>query len=198
MADATLTEKQKMLNQLWFQPRDPELASARARAKKLCRELNSCTPEAFKASQKIAGQLFGKVQGCYIEPDFYCDYGFNIELGPRFYANHHCVMLDAAPIRIGADVMFGPAVQLYTVTHPLDATLRQSGIEQAKPITIGNRVWIGGGAIVLPGVTIGDDAVIAAGSIVTKNVAAMTLVQGNPARPVRTLQNAAPEPATQD
>jgi maltose O-acetyltransferase len=187
MSEAFLSEKQKMLSQQWFNPRDPELAKARLTAKKLCRELNSCTPEAFKAAQHLAKQLFGKVQGCYLEPDFYCDYGFNIELGARFYANHHCVMLDAAPIRIGDDVMLGPAVQLYTVTHPLDAALRQSGIEQAKPITIGNRVWIGGGAIVLPGVTIGDDAVIAAGSIVTKDVPAATLVQGNPARAVKQL-----------
>ena len=182
MSGTAGSEKQKMLSQQWFNPRDPELTAARVRAKKLCRELNQCTPEAFKAAQQIAKQLFAKVQGCYLEPDFYCDYGFNIELGARFYANHHCVMLDAAPIRIGNDVMLGPAVHLYTVTHPLDAALRQSGIEQAKPIHIGHRVWIGGGAIILPGVTIGEDAVIAAGSIVTKDVPAGALVKGNPAR----------------
>lgn len=182
MPQAELSERQKMLSQQWFNPRDPELTAARVRAKKLCRELNQCTPEAFKAAQQIARQLFAKVQGCYLEPDFYCDYGFNIELGARFYANHHCVMLDAAPIRIGDDVMLGPAVQIYTVTHPLDAALRQSGIEQAKPIQIGHRVWIGGGAIILPGVTIGEDAVIAAGSVVTKDVPAGTVVKGNPAR----------------
>lgn len=182
MPHVELSEKQKMLSQQWFNPRDPELTAARVRAKKLCRELNQCTPEAFKAAQQIARQLFAKVQGCYLEPDFYCDYGFNIELGARFYANHHCVMLDAAPIWIGDDVMFGPGVQIYTVTHPLDATLRQSGIEQAKPIQIGHRVWIGGGAIILPGVTIGEDAVIAAGSVVTKDVPAGTVVKGNPAR----------------
>lgn len=182
MPHVELSEKQKMLSQQWFNPRDPELTAARVRAKKLCRELNQCTPEAFKAAQQIARQLFAKVQGCYLEPDFYCDYGFNIELGARFYANHHCVMLDAAPIWIGDDVMFGPGVQIYTVTHPLDAALRQSGIEQAKPIQIGHRVWIGGGAIILPGVTIGEDAVIAAGSVVTKDVPAGTVVKGNPAR----------------
>ena len=177
-----MSEKQKMLTQQWFNPRDPELTAARAKAKKLCRDLNQCTPEAFKAAQHIAKQLFAKVQGCYLEPDFYCDYGFNIELGARFYANHHCVMLDAAPIRIGDDVMLGPAVHIYTVTHPLDAALRQSGIELAKPIQIGHRVWIGGGAILLPGITVGDDAVIAAGSVVTKDVPAGALVKGNPAR----------------
>lgn len=182
MPHTELSERQKMLSQQWFNPRDPELTAARVRAKKLCRELNQCTPEAFKAAQQIARQLFAKVQGCYLEPDFYCDYGFNIELGARFYANHHCVMLDAAPIWIGDDVMLGPAVQIYTVTHPLDAALRQSGIEQAKPIQIGHRVWIGGGAIILPGVTIGEDAVIAAGSVVTKDVPAGTVVKGNPAR----------------
>ena len=182
MSDTSWSEKQKMLSQQWFNPRDPELTAARAHAKKLCRALNQCTPEAFKAAQQIAKQLFARVQGCYIEPDFYCDYGFNIELGARFYANHHCVMLDAAPIRIGDDVMLGPAVQLYTVTHPLDAALRQTGIEQAKPIQLGHRVWIGGGAIILPGVTIGEDAVIAAGSVVTKDVPAGAIVKGNPAR----------------
>jgi maltose O-acetyltransferase len=180
-----MTEKEKMLNQQWFNPRDAELAKARSLAKQACRALNQQGPEPFKKHQQLARQLFGAVQSCYIEPDFYCDYGFNISLGARFYANHHCVILDAAPVQIGDDVMFGPGVQLYTVTHPLDAQQRVTGMELAKPIVIGDRVWIGGGAIVLPGVTIGDEAVIAAGSIVTKDVAAGILVRGNPARPVR-------------
>lgn len=180
-----MREKEKMLNQQWFNPRDAELAKARSLAKQSCRELNQQGPEPFKKHQQLARQLFGSVQSCYIEPDFYCDYGFNISLGARFYANHHCVILDAARVEIGDDVMFGPGVQLYTVTHPLDAQQRTTGMELAKPIVIGNRVWIGGGAIVLPGVTVGDEAVIAAGSIVTKDVAAGMLVQGNPARPMR-------------
>lgn len=180
-----MTEKEKMLNQQWFNPRDAELSKARSAAKQRCRALNQQGPEPFKTHQQLAKQLFGKVQSCYIEPDFYCDYGFNIELGQRFYANHHCVILDAAPVIIGDDVMFGPGVQLYTVTHPLDAASRVTGIEMAKPIRIGHKVWIGGGAIVLPGVCIGDEAVIAAGSIVTKDVAAGMLVQGNPAKAVR-------------
>ena len=180
-----MTEKEKMLKQQWFNPRDSELAKARSIAKQRCRALNQQGPEPFKTHQQLAKQLFGKVRSCYIEPDFYCDYGFNIELGERFYANHHCVILDAAPVIIGDDVMFGPGVQLYTVTHPLDATSRVTGLEMAKPIHIGDKVWIGGGAIVLPGVCIGDEAVIAAGSIVTKDVAAGMLVQGNPAKAVR-------------
>ena len=182
-----MTEKEKMLSQQWFNPADAELVAIRRQAKKQCKLLNAQGPDPFKAQQPLARQLFGKVHSCYIEPDFYCDYGINIELGARFYANHHCVMLDAAPIVIGDDVMLGPGVQLYTVTHPLQAALRKTGIEQAKPIRIGHRVWIGGGAIVLPGVTIGDDAVIAAGSIVTKDVPPSTLVQGNPARVVKQL-----------
>lgn len=180
-----MTEKEKMLNQQWFNPRDAELSKARSTAKQGCRALNQQGPEPFKTHQQLAKQLFGKVQSCYIEPDFYCDYGFNIELGARFYANHHCVILDAALVQIGDDVMFGPGVQLYTVTHPLDAASRVTGLEMAKPIRIGHKVWIGGGAIVLPGVCIGDEAVIAAGSIVTKDVAAGMLVQGNPAKAVR-------------
>ncbi len=180
-----MTEKEKMLNQQWFNPRDSELAKARSAAKQRCRTLNQQGPEPFKTHQQLAKQLFGKVRSCYIEPDFYCDYGFNIELGERFYANHHCVILDAAPVIIGDDVMFGPGVQLYTVTHPLDAASRVTGLEMAKPIRIGHKVWIGGGAIVLPGVCIGDEAVIAAGSIVTKDVAPGMLVQGNPAKVIR-------------
>lgn len=171
-----------MTSGLWFNPRDPELSALRRKAKAQCRQLNEQGPEAFKQHQQLARALFGELGSCYIEPDFYCDYGVNIKVGQRFYANHHCVILDAALVTIGDDVMLGPGVQIYTVSHPLDATARLSGIEQAKPVQIGHNVWIGGQALILPGVTIGDGAVIAAGSIVTKDVAAYTLVAGQPAR----------------
>ena len=111
----------------------------------------------------------------------------NIELGQRFYANHHCVLLDAANIRIGDDVMLGPAVQIYTVSHPLAASERITGVEQALPVQIADRVWIGGGAIILPGVCIGEGAVIAAGSLVNRDVAPYTLVAGQPARLIKDL-----------
>lgn len=180
-----VTEKsarQQMLDGEWFSPRDKELSALRKAAKQRCRQLNAQGPEAFKQHQQLAAALFGRVGSCYIEPDFYCDYGINIRLGQRFYANHHCVILDAASVEIGDDVMLGPAVHIYTVTHPLDAAARVTGIEQAKPVIIGNRVWIGGQAVILPGVTIGDGAVIAAGSVVSRDVAPYTLVAGQPAR----------------
>lgn len=180
-----MTELEKMRAGEWFSPRDKQLSALRKTAKAACRALNEAGPEPFKAHQQRAKALFGRVGSCYIEPDFYCDYGIHIELGERFYANHHCIMLDAAPIRIGDDVMLGPHVQIYTVTHPLDSTLRQQGFEQARAVTIGHRVWIGGGCIVLPGVNIGDDAVIAAGAVVRDDVPAGALVAGNPAQLIR-------------
>lgn len=180
-----LTEREKMHAGDWFSPRDRELSALRKQAKAACKALNQAGPEPFKAHQQLARALFSKLGSCYIEPDFYCDYGVNIQIGQRFYANHHCVMLDAAPIVIGDDVLLGPAVHIYTVTHPLDAAQRIQGFEQAKPVQIGHRVWIGGGSIILPGVTIGDDAVIAAGSVVKQDVPAGSLVAGNPAKLVR-------------
>jgi len=180
-----MTELEKMKAGDWFQAQDKELASLRLKAKKLCHQLNQQGPVPVRAHQQLAKQLFGRVERCYIEPDFQCDYGFHIELGDNFYANHHCVMLDAAPIRIGSDVMLGPAVHIYTVNHPLEPALRRTGLEQAKTVLIGDSVWVGGGAIILPGVTIGDGAVIAAGAVVTRDVAANTVVAGNPARVIR-------------
>lgn len=182
-----MTEQEKMAAGLWFNPADKVLARQRQKAKALCLQLNQQGPLPFAAHQQLATQLFGKLGSCYIEPDFYCDYGYNIEVGNNFYANHHCIILDAGKVRIGDDVLLGPAVQIYTVTHPLDAVQRKTGLEQGTPVTIGNSVWIGGGAIILPGVTIGDGAVIAAGSVVTRDVAAFSLVAGNPATLRRSL-----------
>ncbi|WP_031570102.1 sugar O-acetyltransferase [Rheinheimera texasensis] len=183
------SEREKMALQQWFNPADRELAEQRRRAKQLCRQINQQGPEPFKAHQQLARQLFGSVGSCYIEPDFWCDYGGNIHLGQRFYANHQCVMLDAATITIGDDVMLGPAVHIYTVSHPMAASERVTGIEQAHPVIIGNRVWIGGGAIILPGVSIGEGAVIAAGAVVNRDVAPYTLVAGQPARFIKELAN---------
>jgi len=181
------SEREKMAQQQWFNPRDRELSALRREAKQRCRALNLQGPEPFKTQQQLARQLFGQLGSCYIEPDFWCDYGVNISIGQRFYANHHCVILDAAAVHIGDDVMFGPAVQIYTVTHPLQASERVTGIEQAKPVHIADRVWIGGGAIILPGVSIGEGAVIAAGSVVNCDVAPYQLVAGQPARPIKSL-----------
>ncbi|MDR7121734.1 sugar O-acetyltransferase [Rheinheimera soli] len=182
-----MTEQEKMAAALWFNPADKVLAKQRVQAKALCAQLNQQGPLPFKAHQELARQLFGKVGSCYIEPNFFCDYGKNIELGQNFYANHNCVILDAAKVSIGDDVLFGPGVQIYTVTHPLDAAQRKTGLEQGKAVTIGNSVWVGGGAIILPGVTIGEGAVIAAGAVVTKDVPAYKVVAGNPATIIKNL-----------
>ncbi len=182
-----MTEQEKMAAGLWFNPADKNLAQLRKNAKALCAQLNQQGPQPFKAHQQLARQLFGKVGSCYIEPHFFCDYGMNIELGQNFYANHNCVILDAAKVCIGDDVLLGPAVQIYTVSHPLDASLRKTGTEQGKAVTIGNSVWVGGGAIILPGVTIGEGAVIAAGAVVTKDVPAYVVVGGNPATVIKKL-----------
>lgn len=183
-----MTEQEKMLAGLWFNPADKALAKQRQLAKALCMQMNQQGPLPFHAHQQLARQLFGKVGSCYIEPHFFCDYGVNIELGQNFYANHNCVILDAAKVTIGDDVLLGPGVQLYTVTHPLDAIQRKTGLEQGRPIRIGNSVWIGGGAIILPGVSIGDGAVIAAGAVVTKDVPASVVVAGNPVTVIKTLE----------
>ncbi len=168
-------------------PFEPELVAARKRAKKVCQELNALRAEQTKARKPIYQQLFGQVSTAYIEPHFFCDYGSNIFLGERFYANHNCVILDCAEVRIGDRVMFGPNVQIYATTHPLDANERATGKEFSAAVTIGNDCWIGGGAIILAGVTIGDGAVIGAGSVVNKDIPAGVVAVGNPCRIIKSI-----------
>jgi maltose O-acetyltransferase len=162
---------------------DPELVAARARARERLASFNS-RPDASSLEQ-----LFGSVgPDVVVEPPFHCDYGFNVFVGERFYANTGCVFLDCAPIELGDRVLLGPAVHLYAATHPLDAETRRRGLEYALPITVGDDVWIGGAAIVLPGVTIGDRAVIGAGSVVVEDIPADVVAAGNPCRPLRELE----------
>ncbi len=163
-------------------PFAPELVAARKQAKQLCQQLNALRADQHKARKPLYQQLFGEVSSAYIEPNFFCDYGSNIFLGERFYANHNCVILDAAEVRIGARVMLGPNVQIYTTSHPLSAVERATGIELCAPVVIGDDCWIGGGAIILPGVTLGAGAVIGAGSVVTKDVPPGVTALGNPCR----------------
>jgi maltose O-acetyltransferase len=165
-----------------YDPSAPELLAARTRAKAVLRE--------FAASGDIGvlRALFGELpEDAVIEPPFYCDYGSNIHVGSRFYANSGCVFLDCAPITIGDNVQLGPLVQLLAPTHPLDAETRRTGVESAEPIAIGDDAWLGGGVIVLPGVTIGPRSVIGAGSVVTKDVPADVVAVGNPCRVLRPL-----------
>jgi maltose O-acetyltransferase len=171
-----------------YKPSDPELVAARRRARSLTFRFNHTPDDDGPVRQAVLVELLATVAGAAtIEPTFHCDYGFNIHLGDRFYANANCVFLDVAQIRIGDDAMFGPAVQLLTATHPVDPVERVSGHELGRPISIGHRVWLGGGVIVGPGVTIGDDVVVGAGAVVVENLPDRAVAVGNPARVVRTL-----------
>jgi maltose O-acetyltransferase len=180
------SEREKMLAGEFYDPLDAELVAARSRARDLCWDLNA-TRDADEEKRRILTELFGAGgDSVWMQPPFFCDYGSNIHLGTRVFFNFNCVVLDVCEVRIRDFTLFGPAVQILTATHPLEAELRRSR-EFAKPIAIGSDVWVGGGAIICPGVTIGDRAVIGAGSVVTKDVPAGVLAVGNPCRVVRAL-----------
>jgi maltose O-acetyltransferase len=166
-----------------FNPFEPPHKAARKHAKKLCQQINLFRSDQLKARKPLYEQLFGRVSSAFIETDFFCDYGYNIFLGEQFFANHHCVMLDAATIHIGDRVLLGPGVHLYTTTHPLNAEERASGMQLVAPIVLEDDCWIGGNSVIMPGVTIGARAVIGAGSVVTRSIPADTVAVGNPCRP---------------
>ncbi len=182
------TEKQKMLNGNLYNAADTELVNERRKARLLLKQLNGSSDDGQNLRQEILMELIPD-QGLdfWVEPPFYCDYGSNIIVGDKVFFNFNCIVLDVMQVIIGNNVLFGPGVQLYTATHPMDYQERASGLEFAKPITIGSDVWIGGGAVICPGVTIGDRCVIGAGSVVTKNIAADTFAAGNPCKPIKRL-----------
>lgn len=183
-----LSEKQKMLAGELYNSTGRELVGERHAAQRLLGRYNATDAGDAAGRLELLRQLFGAVgDNPDILPRFHCDYGCNIRVGRNCFINYNCVFLDCAAIEIGDDLQMAPAVQLYTAYHPLDRATRLAGWESAKPIRIGSGVWIGGGAIVLPGVKIGDGAVIGAGSIVTRDVPADSVAVGNPARTVRTL-----------
>jgi maltose O-acetyltransferase len=184
----TRTERQKMLAGELYLSSDPELQAAMARSMRLTEAYNQISVDELDRRSALLHELLGSFgTDSVIRPPFNCDYGSNITMGDRSFANFGLVALDCATITIGDDVQMGPNVQLLTPTHPLDADERRAGWEAALPIRIGNNVWLGGGVIVLPGVTIGRDAVVGAGAVVTRDVEPSTLVVGNPARPIRNL-----------
>ena len=181
-----MTEREKMLAGQLYNAFDPPLVQARLRAKRLCAELNART-EDDPARRAVLEQLFGAGGDTVgLTSPFFCDYGSHIELGEKVFFNFNCVVLDVCKVTIGSFTLFGPAVQVYTPLHPLDAQLRRRQ-EYGKPVTIGSDVWIGGGAIILPGVQVGDRAVIGAGSVVTRDIPAGVLAAGNPCRVIREL-----------
>lgn len=185
-----MSEKEKMCaGELYF-PADPQLSQDRLTAQDLCHQIAQLKPSQLAERKALFQQLFQTEQNdFYIEQPFRCDYGFNIHFGNNFYANYNCTMLDAAPITIGDNVMLAPNVSLFTAAHPLDPEKRNTGIEFALPITIGNNVWIGGNVVIKPNVTIGDNVVIGAGSVVTKDIPANTIAAGNPCRVLRALND---------
>ena len=179
-----------MLSGAMYNPLDPTLMMERKAAKLLFQEINSLNENHKEKRTQLLYTLFGRAgKNLWVEPPFYCDYGYNISVGYNVFMNYNCCILDVMPVNIGDRVMLAPNVQIYTATHPLQAKERNSGKEFAKPISIGNDVWIGGGAIICPGVTIGDGAVIGAGAVVTKDVPDHVFVGGNPARIIKDIDN---------
>lgn len=179
------TEWQKMQAGELYEALDPELVQRRERARGLCQALNATSETAQAARREILTTLFGAGgDSVWMQPPFYCDYGANIRLGERVFFNFNCVVLDVCEVKIGDFTLFGPAVQLYTATHPMNAALRRKQ-EYGKPIEIGADTWVGGGTIVCPGVTIGSRAVIGAGSVVTRSIPDAVFAAGNPCRVIR-------------
>lgn len=182
------TEKEKMLAGELYDATDPELAAGRRRARLLLGRLNGSRDDETALRRALLQELIGSSgANLWIEPPFYCDYGSHIHVGDDVFFNFNCVVLDVAEVRIGSGTMFGPAVQIYTATHPISAEERRKGLESGRPISIGSEVWVGGGAVILPGVTIGDRSVIGAGAVVTRDVPADVFAAGNPCRVVKEL-----------
>jgi maltose O-acetyltransferase len=179
------SEREKMLAGEMYDPLDPELVAARIRARDLCQALNATREEQDDERRRLLRTLFARGgDSVWMQPPFFCDYGSNIELGERVFFNFNCVVLDVCPVRIGSYTLFGPAVQIYTPMHPFNAKQRRER-EFGKPVDIGSDVWVGGGAIILPGVRIGSRAVIGAGSVVTRDVPDGMFAAGNPCRVIR-------------
>jgi maltose O-acetyltransferase len=182
------SQRELMLAGELYDPLDPELTAARDRARDLCQALNATAERERERRAAILRELFGGAGAdLWVQPPFYCDYGANISVGDRVFFNFNCVVLDVCRVTIGSHTMFGPAVQIYTAMHPLDAMERRSR-EFGRPVTIGDDVWVGGGAIICPGVTIGSRSVIGAGSVVTRNVPDDVVAAGNPCRVIRQLR----------
>jgi maltose O-acetyltransferase len=181
------TERDKMLAGDLYDALDPDLVADRRRARDLCAQLNAARDAEEALRRTLCEQLFGKGgDTVWMQPPFFCDYGSNIELGERVFFNFNCVVLDVCRVRIGDFTLFGPAVQILTPLHPMDAALRRKQ-EFGKPIDIGSDVWVGGGALIMPGVRIGARTVIGAGSVVTRDVPDGVLAAGNPCRVIRAI-----------
>ena len=167
---------------------DAQLLEERMRCKELCRDYNDLRPSQTDARASLLRRILGTVKGeLLIEQPFYCDYGYNVHVGENFYANYNLVILDEAPVTFGDNVFIAPFCGFYTAGHPLDPAERNRGLEYARPISVGSNVWFGANVTVLPGVTIGDNCVIGAGSVVNKDIPAGTMAAGNPCRVIKSI-----------
>jgi len=182
------TEKQKMLSGELYNPYDKQLSDDRVRARTLLKSYNEICGDRQDEISRILRELIPKAGvGLWIQPPFYCDYGYNIKTGENVFLNFNCVILDVMQVVIGSRTLLGPHVQIYTATHPMNFQLRATGLEFAKPIVIGEDVWIGGNAIICPGITIGNRSVIGAGSVVTRDIPSDVFAAGNPCRVIRSV-----------
>ncbi len=167
---------------------DSRLIAERQDCKERCRDYNDLRPKDMQSRTRMLREILGSVEdGILIEQPFYCDYGYNISVGKNFYANFNLVILDEAPVKFGDNVFIAPNCAFYTAGHPISAAERNKGLEYARPITVGNNVWIGGSVCVLPGVSIGDNCVIGAGSVVVNDIPANSVAVGNPCRVIKSI-----------
>ncbi|AQQ67053.1 maltose acetyltransferase [Microbulbifer agarilyticus] len=181
-----MTEKEKMLAGLPYDAWDETLLSERMAAKSICHRFNTYDPTKLNERMALLSDFLTMKGSAHIEPNFYCDYGYNIRLGNNFYSNHNLTILDVCTVDIGDNVLLGPQVMISTATHPIDA-LERSTTEYGKPISIGSDVWIGGNVSILPGVSIGSNCVIGAGSVVNKNIPANCVAVGSPCKVVKSV-----------
>ncbi|MEN4762705.1 sugar O-acetyltransferase [Chryseobacterium sp. C39-AII1] len=185
-----MTEKEKCKQELLYNANDHELTNERIAIKDLCWEYNQLKNSDAGNRTQLIKKILGKTKkNICIEPNFWCDYGYNIEVGENFYANHNLVILDCAKVTFGDNVFIGPNCSFYTANHPLDVKQRNSGLETAHPITVGDNVWFGGNVVVIPGVKIGNNSVIGAGSVVTKDIPDNVLAVGSPCKVIKNIEN---------
>jgi acetyltransferase-like isoleucine patch superfamily enzyme len=181
-----MTEKDKMIAGKPYIASDRELQKARLEAQRACFRYNQIDPKNYKERKGVIRGLFDATDALFcVEQPFYCDYGFNISIGNNFFSNYHLTILDCAPVTIGENVMIGPNVAIYTAGHPIHHETRNTGLEYALPVTIGNNVWIGGNTVINPNVNIGDNSVIGSGSVVTKDIPPNVIAVGNPCKVLR-------------
>jgi maltose O-acetyltransferase len=182
------SEREKMLAGDLYDPMAPDLVARREAAAEWTRRFNTTAPTDAAGRTDLLAEWFGAVgERVTVEPPFRCDYGEQIHVGDDFFANYGCVFLDVCRIEFGDECLLGPGVHVYTATHPLDAESRRTRLEYGKPVTVGDEVWVGGRAVLNPGVTVGDRAMVASGAVVTEDVPSDCVVQGNPAEVVKRL-----------